>query len=270
MRKVLNLLFGASRPLSGGPGIQGQNTASGRFIASSSKSDPTGSAEGSRLGPDGAPLASPALLSNMPLPADLSPASSATQAGLANLIRCFAEGTAVLTEQGEKPVEHLRDGNRILTRDNGFQPLMWSGIRELTAWDAANCSDLRPILLRKDMFGSGVPGQDLVVSAQHKVLISGEGPLTTYGEREVLVSAADLRASPPIRPVRRYVHLLFERHEIIWANGAWTESFQPDDHAIGLLGRLHPSTFANATGPLDGTAWRLAARQTVRPAEARA
>ena len=30
----------------------------------------------------------------------------------------------------------------------------------------------------------------------------------------------------------QYIHLMFKKHEIVLANGAWTESFQPGDHSL--------------------------------------
>lgn len=261
MRPVLDWLFGTARPVLASSGRVMAERASGQR----------------RPGPEALlPLpeppkragAAPAVVPLSHPPPALVPAKPSGKGGLNDVIRCFAEGTGILTDLGERPVEQLREGTRVLTRDNGFQPLLWSGIRALSAQDAASGSDLRPIRLRKDAFGSGVPARDLVVSAQHKILISGSEVHARYGEREALISAADLvesgAAAVPRPPVLRYVHLLFEQHEIIWANGAWTESFQPDQRAIGLLGGLHPATFA-AEGPMDAAAWQVAARPTVRP-----
>ena len=52
-----------------------------------------------------------------------------------------------------------------------------------------------------------------------------------FGEAEVLVAATHLTALPGVEQVLTrgisYIHLLFDRHEIICADGCWTESFQP-------------------------------------------
>jgi hypothetical protein len=260
MRPVLDWLFGTARPQLASPARGMVGPAPDLSHRKSAPFLPV-------TEPPKRSLAAPAVVLHPPA----RPAEPSGLETMNDVIRCFAEGTGVLTNLGERPVEALREGTRILTRDNGFQPLLWSGIRALSAQDAASGSDLRPIRLRKDAFGSGVPVRDLVVSAQHKLLISGNEVHAEYGEREALISAADLvergQEVLPRPPVRRYVHLLFEQHEIIWANGAWTESFQPDQRAIGLLGGLHPATFAT-DGLMDAAAWQVAARPTVRPSAA--
>jgi hypothetical protein len=35
-----------------------------------------------------------------------------------------------------------------------------------------------------------------------------------------------------------YVHILFERHQIVWANGVETESFHPASAALSTLGEV--------------------------------
>jgi len=33
-----------------------------------------------------------------------------------------------------------------------------------------------------------------------------------------------------------YIHILCNAHEVVMANGAWTESFHPDDHIMRNIG----------------------------------
>jgi hypothetical protein len=33
-----------------------------------------------------------------------------------------------------------------------------------------------------------------------------------------------------------YHHVMFDRHEVILADGAWSESFQPGDRSLGCVG----------------------------------
>jgi hypothetical protein len=85
--------------------------------------------------------------------------------------------------------------------------------------------------------GPGCPVRDMDVSPQHRMLITGAEAELLSGESEVLAAAIHLVGRPGIvqtccEPVS-YIHILFDRHEIVRADGAWTESFQPGEHVVG-------------------------------------
>lgn len=137
---------------------------------------------------------------------------------------CFVAGTRIVTNKGEVPVENLVKGDMVLTRDNGFQPLRWSGssVRVASGIDA-------PI-----RFEAGALGNHDAVefSPNHRVLVTSSSAALLFGESEVLVKARDLVNGRTIRrradnkPVV-YYHLLFERHEIVRGNGLDSESYHP-------------------------------------------
>ena len=58
------------------------------------------------------------------------------------------------------------------------------------------------------------------------------------GEDEVLVAAKHLVGMDGVEQVAAgavsYIHILFERHEIVCADGAWSESFQPSRRMLAL------------------------------------
>lgn len=153
-----------------------------------------------------------------------------------NIIPCFTPGSLILTDQGERPVERLVAGDRVLTRDSGWQEVRWVGRRDLTAANLAARPDFRPVLIRRGALGEGMPERDMLVSPQHRMLITGPRAEMLFGEHEVLVAAVHLLDLPgvvqmPVAPVS-YIHLLCDRHEIIRADGAWTETFQPGDMSL--------------------------------------
>jgi hypothetical protein len=80
--------------------------------------------------------------------------------------------------------------------------------------------------------------RDLVVSPQHRVLFEGYRAELLFGESEVLASAVHLVDGHSVRrePMAEvtYVHFLLDRHEIVFAEGAATESFHPG--GVGLAG----------------------------------
>lgn len=146
---------------------------------------------------------------------------------------CFARGTLILTTQGEVPIECLSPGAMIVTRDNGPQPLVWVASRKLGMAELTRAPKLRPIRLAPDLIGAHAP---LIVSPQHAVLFR-----TCDGD-EQLVRAMHLarmrggraRIMNGCRQIS-YFHLAFEAHQIIFANGAATESFYPGPHAMDAL-----------------------------------
>ncbi len=144
---------------------------------------------------------------------------------------CFAEGTKIATPFGPRAVERLMPGDLVLTRDHGPQSLQWIGARRgyAHAHQAAIC------------FQPGTVGNERVlrVSPQHRMLIRGWRAQLMFGEDEVLVPAkslvngSDIRAEDP-GPVQ-YLHLLTERHEVIFAEGAETETFLPTLYGLDAV-----------------------------------
>jgi hypothetical protein len=101
----------------------------------------------------------------------------------------------------------------------------------LTAAELAVEPRFNPVFIAKGALGAGLPEQDALVSPQHRMLISGPKAELMFGEHEVLVAAKHLVGLAGIeqRVVAgvRYIHILFDNHEIVRADGAWSESFQP-------------------------------------------
>jgi hypothetical protein len=137
---------------------------------------------------------------------------------------CFVAGTMILTSTGLRAVETLAVGDMILTQDNGLQAIRWIGNKSVTAKGA-----LAPIRISKGTLGTTA---DLLVSPQHKILVSGQMAELLFAHDEVLVSAKNLLNDQTIRQQDHdgdvhYFHLLFDRHELIWSNGILTESYHP-------------------------------------------
>ncbi|MFN4153025.1 MAG: Hint domain-containing protein [Paracoccaceae bacterium] len=135
-------------------------------------------------------------------------------------IPCFVAGTLIRTDRGEVPVEQIRPGDRLQTMDNGLRPVVWAGQRRV-----CGLGNMAPV-----RFGAGVAGnrRRLLVSPQHRMLVTGWQSELMMGERETLAAAAHLVNGRSIcrmrRPLVTYVHLLCEDHQVIFAEGAATES----------------------------------------------
>ena len=61
---------------------------------------------------------------------------------------CFTPGTMIATLRGERAVETLQQGDKIVTRDNGVQEIAWIGGRVLGRADIQRATSLRPVLFR--------------------------------------------------------------------------------------------------------------------------
>lgn len=153
---------------------------------------------------------------------------------------CFTPGTCLATPDGPCLIQNLRQGDRVLTRDNGAQMVLWRGQKRMTGARLHAMPHLRPIRFRRDALGQNRPEQDLLVSPQHRMLIKGASAQALFNVDEVLVMAEDLINDHSItmdyslREVT-YVHILLPGHNIIWANGLETESFHPANAAIDLI-----------------------------------
>lgn len=153
---------------------------------------------------------------------------------------CFTPGTRIETPEGPTLIEDLREGDRVQTKDNGTQQIRWIGSRRMTGARLFAMPMLRPVRISADVFGKGEPDPDLVVSPQHRILIKGQVAQDLFNTAEVLVAAKDLINGDTVTVDLRmrevtYVHLLFDDHQVLWANGVETESFHPSSASLNTL-----------------------------------
>ncbi len=156
------------------------------------------------------------------------------------IIPCFTPGSRVMTPRGEVPVEAIRAGDRVLTRDNGAQVVRWAGQAGITTATLTASPHLRPVRIAAGSLGPNLPERDMIVSPNHRMLIANARAELWFGEHEVLVAAKHMVGQPGVTRLgpkpATYVHFLFDRHEVVLVDGAWTESFQPGDQTLGGMG----------------------------------
>ncbi|MEP5729658.1 MAG: tandem-95 repeat protein [Sulfitobacter sp.] len=157
-----------------------------------------------------------------------------------NIIPCFTPGTKIATPKGERLVEELRVGDRVITRDNGIQDIRWTGARDMSGAELERAAHLKPVLIQKGALGNDLPERDMMVSPNHRVLVANDKTALYFEEREVLVAAKHLTGLEGVDIVdvsqTTYVHIMFDQHEVILSDGAWTESFQPGDMSLAGIG----------------------------------
>ncbi len=126
------------------------------------------------------------------------------------------------------------------TRDHGLQPLRWIGSRDLSLADLIVRRSCSRYGLRRGALGPGLPLRDMRVSPQHRMLIEAARAEMLFGDSEVQVAAAHLTTLPGIEAELTngvtHIHLMFDAHELIEADGAWSASFQPAARTLSDMG----------------------------------
>ena len=173
---------------------------------------------------------------------------------------CFAADTLIETKLGLVAAASLQPGMSVMTRDNGFQEIVWVGSRHLSG-DLLRAGDkMRPILIRQGALGPDMPARDMIVSPQHRVLVNSRIILRLFDVSEALVAAKHLVGLPGIEEAPweegvTYTHFMCEKHEVVLSEGTFTESLYTGPEALKAVGsegraeilRIFPSL------ALDGT-----------------
>ncbi len=151
-------------------------------------------------------------------------------------VLCLAAETRVETAKGRQRVKDLRVGDRVLT-PNGYKPLRWIGRYDMDPATLVQSPKMRPVRITAGALGDGLPERDLIVSRQHRMLVDTTIAKRMFGVSQVLISAIRLTALPGISVDETldsvaYFHLLFDRHEVVFAEGAPTESLYPGPEAF--------------------------------------
>ena len=186
-------------------------------------------------------------------------------------VPCFLTGTLIMTSRGARPVEDLQAGDKVLTADGGMQPILWAGERRLSGQEHSDPAKL-PVRIPAGALAPGVPERDLYVSPNHRMVL--EHPLAglffhagqVLAPAKALVGTRGIGTAPVQFPVR-YHHLLLASHQVIFANGAATESLHLTQLSIEGFREDQQAQIQTAAG------WPQSrgptARMVLKPSEAR-
>lgn len=178
------------------------------------------------------------LLSVEPAPTDLM---------LADLLcLSFARGTMITMADGaQRAIETLRPDDRVLTRDHGRQPIRWIGHARLRAVGA-----FAPVVISSGTLGNG---GDLILSQHHRVFLYQRQKLPGLSTSELLVQARHFvdedRVYLRTGGYVDYFSLVFDHHEIIYAEGIPSESLMVNDATVN---RLPPDIAAEVKARFPG------------------
>lgn len=197
--------------------------------------------------------------------------TSRAHSDLGGQIVCFLRGTLIQTATGPRPIEALRPGDMIQTYDNGLQPLMMMAMRRVSGR-----GDFAPVRIGQGAMGNA---RDLWVSPQHRMLLSDWQVELAFGEKEVFLPATALVGQQGITrqmmPEVLYCHMLFEAHQVVFAEGTPSESLHPGPQAlagmapesVAELRRLFPEL--DPRDPRCGDLYGPLARPAARARDAR-
>jgi len=191
-------------------------------------------------------------------------------------ILCFSRGSQIETPHGLCVVEDLNIGDLVLTKDSGVQAIKWIGRKRVMSERLETDRNLRPVRISMDAFGPGVPCRDMMVSPQHKILMSGWLAEVNFASSEILAPAKGLINDTTIRPVDdlaeiEYVHVMFEKHEIVTVDNLQSESFFAGDTAVSTLDQASRRELFDLFPELavDQSSFGSAARKTLKVREAK-
>lgn len=146
---------------------------------------------------------------------------------------CFNTGTAILTPGGNVLIDDLSVGDLVITMDNGPQAIRWIGTRKISHAQLLQEPKLRPVLIPKGALGAE---RNLFISRQHAVLTSPD-----HLVRAIHLTRVDnlpIRIAHGKREVT-YFHIMFDTHQIVFAENVPSESFFPGTMAFEMFA---PST----------------------------
>ena len=147
-------------------------------------------------------------------------------------VACYCRGTLILTDQGERPVETLGIGDRVVTAAGRKRPIKWIGRRAYGGRYIAGRKDILPICFKAGALDQGVPRRDLWISPHHAMFIDG-----VLIEARDLVNGVSIVQAEQVEAVD-YFHVELDDHDVIVAEGALSETFVDDD-SRGMFHNAH-------------------------------
>jgi hypothetical protein len=134
-------------------------------------------------------------------------------------VACVMRGTKVKTPDGEVAVEQLGIGDRVITIDGSVEEIKWIGRRAYSRPFLMHRGHIAPVKFAAGSLGPDMPAAPLYVSPEHAMYVDN-----------VLVPARLLENGTTIRQINdfdvvEYFHLEFDEPQVIFTNGAPSESY---------------------------------------------
>ena len=136
---------------------------------------------------------------------------------------CYVRGTAVETTRGPVAVEALAIGDEVVLARGGTAPIRWIGQRSFNGVFLRGRPERQPVCFRAGSLGGGLPRRDLYVSPEHAMFLDGVlvPACCLVNGRSIVHEAGFAQVD--------YFHVELDRHDVLLAEGAPSESFVDDD-----------------------------------------
>jgi hypothetical protein len=181
-------------------------------------------------------------------------------------VACFAEDTLIETADGSVPVQQIHVGQKVWTRDNGLQPVLWIGSTSVPA-----TGRFAPVVFAPNTLGNP---RELVVSQQHRIMIDTSVAELLFGAPRALVAAKFLCGMEGVS-IREgghvnYWHVMFDQHQIVRSESVLSESFFVTSNSIGALDHSQRAEILSLFPELRGNpnAYGATAAPILKPHEA--
>jgi hypothetical protein len=149
----------------------------------------------------------------------------------------FVAGSVVRCKDGMRPIEAITAGDLVWTADQGYAPVAWVATTHV---DLSQTPDLAPVEILRGALGPKSPERPVLVSPEHRVLMTGHRLELYTGLDEALVPVRLLANGKTMRQRSDlaeviYVHLMFSHHEIVDCGGLFSESYHPEAVSLAAL-----------------------------------
>jgi Hint domain len=134
---------------------------------------------------------------------------------------CYLRGTAIRTPSGDREISELRLGDHVITYSGQPKPIKWIGRRRLLRDDDWS-AQMMPVKLMPSALDDDIPHRELLLSRYHAVYLDGQ--LIPVGS---LVNGRTIIVPRTLPEVLEYFHIEMFEYDVIFAEGAPTETFLP-------------------------------------------
>ncbi|MGO9700164.1 MAG: Hint domain-containing protein [Xanthobacteraceae bacterium] len=145
---------------------------------------------------------------------------------VADFMPCYCPGTLIQTKRGQKKVEKLKIGDKVMTASGEARPIKWIGRRSYSGRFVMGRKDILPICIKAGALEDNVPKRDLWISPNHAMYLDG-----VLIEAKDLVNGVSIVQAESAESVE-YYHVELDSHDVLIAEGALAESYIDDDNRL--------------------------------------